>query len=190
MKKVIYVSLISFLLITSCKKDKVCTSYTELTDDYHLLDISAVNSTPELIDTLTKYSKLQVYRVIDDEYILGVHCNLFNQGLKVFNDGYSLLKSKNNGNIISWDTVPASIEISTIPSIQFEEAINIARQSMDYDKKCISYRLGFYDINANLPNQIKSYKLTWKIQGNNGAPYVMLDANNGQIYSKFDGKYY
>jgi hypothetical protein len=58
---------------------------------------------------------------------------------------------------------------------------------MNYDNTCISYRLGIYDINTLTENKTKNYKLTWEVQGDNGYPYVVLDADSGQVYFKDDG---
>jgi hypothetical protein len=63
---------VSFFFMT-CKKDiKVCGSYTELTDHNNLVDISPLNGAPALLDTLAKYPQLQVYKVINDQYIYGM----------------------------------------------------------------------------------------------------------------------
>ncbi|HSI90802.1 MAG TPA: hypothetical protein VK927_06760 [Adhaeribacter sp.] len=189
MRKIICISLFCALLTTSCKKDvEVCNKYTELTDRNHLVDISALNAAPEILDSLAKYPQLQVYKIINDQHTIGVHCHVFYQGLKVFTDNYRLFKSKNDNHVYNLeDIIPTAINISLAPSIQFEEAIGLARQNVNFTDQCISYRLGIYDINAATSFQPTDYRLTWRIQGENKFPVVVLDAHTGQVYYKDDG---
>ncbi len=191
MKKIIFFTLIGFFLIAGCKKDHtICDTFTELTDHNHLIDISALSAAPELLDTLAKYPGLQVYKIINDQYTIGMHCNVFYQGIKIFTDNYSLYKRKNGNSIEGWDTIPMNINISFTPLIKIEQAIDIARRTLDYGSTCISYRLGISDLNAGTSFQPKNYKLMWRIQGENGLPWVELDANSGQVYRKDDGVRY
>lgn len=178
---------LSFFM-TTCKKDVIiCESYKELTDHNHLVDISPLNGAPELLDTLTKYPQLQVYKVINDQYTYGMHCHVFYKGLKVFSDNYLLFKRKSDISIHGDVAIIDTINISLTPSIQFDKAINIARKNMTYRNTCISYRLEIDDLNAGTSTHAKNYKLTWRVQGENGYPYVVLDANSGQLYFKDDG---
>lgn len=89
--KNIFLLLAILTVMTSCQKDvKVCTGYTELTDQNHLVDINNLNGAQELIDTLTKYPQLQVYRIINNQYSWGMHCYVFYKGLKIFTENYTL----------------------------------------------------------------------------------------------------
>ena len=65
--------------------------------------------------------------------------------------------------------------------------ITTAIQAVDYSKTCVSYRLGIYDLNSGSSFQPKNYKIVWKIQGESGYPYVILDANTSQVYLMDDG---
>jgi Zn-dependent metalloprotease len=189
--KILVVLSVLILTINSCKKSrdiKICTTYTELVDQNHLVDISLLSGAPELLDTLNKYH-LQVYKIINDQYIYGMHCNVFYKGLKVFTDQYLLFKRKSDNTIYTNNShIVDSINIVLTPTISFDKAIHNARQHMNFDNTCISYRLGLYDLNSVSSNLFKNYKLIWKVEGENGYPYVMLDANSGEIYSAFDGK--
>lgn len=80
-----------------------------------------------------------------------------------------------------------TLSFSLSPLIQSDSAISLAKQTMKYDNTCISYRLGIYGLNAAIGYSTPDYKLVWKIQGDNGFPFVVLDATNGQVYSKDDG---
>jgi hypothetical protein len=194
MKKVRLVSRITTLffvsiLVISCTKDKVtCNNDTELKDQNHLVDIQSLNQVPEIIDTLTKYPQLQVYRIINDQYVTGIHCNVFYKGLKVFSDQYSLFKSKSNNSVFTLDNfIIDTVDFALTPTLTHTTAINIAKQNIDFSRTCISYRLGIFDINSGLGTETKDYKLVWKIQGEHGSPYVVLDANNGLVYREHDG---
>lgn len=177
------------IVVISCKKDKVsCQDITELTDQNHLVDIQPLNQASEFNDTLTKYPQLQVYRVIDDQYLIGMHCNVYYQGLKVFSDQYSLFKSKTNNSLFTLeDLIIDTVDFALTPTLTFGNAIDIAKQNLDYSKTCISYRLGIFDLNSGKGIETKDYKLVWKVHGENEVPYVILDANSGQVYRSHDG---
>jgi len=175
------------ILQNACKKDvKICNSYTQLTDTKNLVDLAPINNIPEFLDTLHKYPNLQVAKINVDQYSTVMFCNVFYKGLKVFTDGYTLIKDRYG--ITTYDTIVDTINVSLTPTIDFKAAISIARKNMNYDKTCISYRLGLYNLDAGQSFvYTKNYKLVWLVQGENGYPYVYLDANNGNVYSKFDG---
>jgi hypothetical protein len=191
MKK-ISILLCLVVFFATCKKDvRVCTTYTQITSQKHLVDISPLKGAPQLIDTLNKYSNLQVYRVIIDDATLGMECHVFCKGLQVFTHDFSLLKIKNNVPLYASDSsFTDTINLSTTPAINYLEAISIAHKNENFSKTCISYQLGFYDINASSNRLIKNYKLVWLVKGENDAPYVYMDANSGQVYNKFDGMFY
>ena len=174
------------LFMTTCKKqNEGCNNITELKDKNHLVDPSSLNS-QALNDTLTKYPELQIYKIKTYPDHWTVFCNVFYENLIVFTSGYVL--SYYNNTITSYDTLcHLSIPISLTPTIDYFTAIKIAKQKMDYSNTCIAYRLGIYDLNAYNENYQKSYKLVWKINGDNGYPWVILDATNGQIYRSDDG---
>lgn len=176
------------LTFTSCKKDtEQCESVTELTNQNHLVDLTLINQVNELNDTLTKYPQLQVSRVINDPYLIGMHCNVFYKGLIVFTDQYSLFKSKSTNEIFSLkDYIVDTVDFTLTPTLDKENAITIAKQTVNFNNSCTSYRLGIYDLNASISLANKNYKLVWKVQGDNGA-YVVIDAQNGEIYASFDG---
>lgn len=186
--KILAIIILPFI-VASCVKDKVsCQNNRELTDQNHIVDIQPLNQASEFNDTLTKYPQLQVYRVIDDQYVIGMHCNIFYKDLKVFSDQYSLFKNKSNNTVFTMnDFILDTVDFGLSPSLHYTDAINIAEQNMDFSKTCISYRLGIFDLNAGKGVEPKDYKLVWKVQGENETPYVLLDANNGQIYRKHDG---
>jgi len=177
------------MVIVSCTKDKVtCLDNTELIDQNHLVDIQPLNQASEFNETLIKYPQLQVYRVIDDQYVIGMHCNVFYQGLIVFSDQYALFKIKSDNSVFSSeDFIVDTVDFSLAPSLTYTNAINTAKQNMDFSKTCVSYRLGIFDLNSGLGIETKDYRLVWKVQGENGYPYVVLDANDGQVYREHDG---
>ena len=166
---------------------KICETYTGLTGRDHLVDISSLKNTPEIYDTLSKY-QLQVRKVVNDNYLFGFKSYVFYKGLMAFNEDYYLYKNKSgNSFVIIGRPTLDSINFSLSPAIEFKSAIDIAQNNLDFSKTCISYRLGILNINGGISNAPIDRKLVWKIQGDNGWPYVILDANTGQVYSKDDG---
>jgi hypothetical protein len=130
-----------------------------------------------------------VYRVIDNQYVIGVQCNVFYKGLKVFSDQYSLYKSKSDSSIYSLRSfILDTIDFELTPTVKYADAIKIANQQMDFSNTCISYRLGIFDLNSGKGIEKKEYRLVWKIQGINGYPYVLLDANSSLVYRANDGR--
>jgi len=155
-----------------------------LTDTKNLVDVNSLSNIQELLDTLKKYPNLQVDRVNVDQYSTDIICNEFYKGLKIFGTQYSLHKT--HLGIFSSGTIVDAINSTLTPSVNYETAISIARNNMNFKNTCISYRLGFYYL-TNGTQQTGNYKLAWVVQGENGAPYVYLDAVSGQVYEKFDG---
>lgn len=103
LKPKIFTLLSSLLVLTACKKDEIiCNSYTELTDKNHLVDITPLNQASAFNDSLTKYPQLRVYKVINDQYTLGMHCNVFFKGLKVFINSFDLYLRKSTNKFIPY----------------------------------------------------------------------------------------
>jgi len=187
MKNIILAFSILFFL-SACKKDaKVCSTFTELTSRDNLVDISTLKNTPEIYDTLAKY-QLQVRQIVNDNILFGFKSYVFYKGLMAFNEDYYLYKNKSgNSFVIIGRPTLDSINFSLSPTILSKAAIDIAVKNMDYSKTCISYRLGILNVNGGISNAPINRKLVWKIQGDSGWPFVILDANTGQVYSKDDG---
>lgn len=175
--------LLLLVVSTACKKDtKLCDSYTRLSGQEHLVDVNLLKDVPEFMDTLKKYPQLQLTSVINDEYMFGMHCNMFYKDLKIVNEKYSIFKGKSTGQFFTQSNVfNQAIPISLTPKINFNEAILIAKQSLDFNNTCISYRLGLYRSGNT------EFKLIWEITGEGGLPLVVLDANTGEVYSQDRG---
>lgn len=189
LSKQILIFLIGSILLTQCKKDgKVCETHTELSGQQHLVDLNALKDVPPFLDTLAKYPQLQVYKVINDPFMYGMHCHVFYKGLQIINHNYALFKSKSEHFIFGIDTIAEGINMAITPNIQFEEAISLAKQNMNFENTCISYQLGIFDLGDTQTSN--RYTLVWKIQDEYGSRYVILDANSGQVYLKEDGMRY
>ncbi len=186
MKNIILILTIVVLQL-SCKKDaKICTTYTELSDRSHLVDPITLGDSA-LIDTLNNRPELQVYKITSDQYGWVVRCNVFYKTLKVFTSQVNFNR-RNGGSIVSLNYLDfGSINFNLTPTISYESAITTSIHAIDFSKTCISYRLGIYDLNSGSSFQPKNYKLVWKIQGESGYPYVILDANTLEVYLKDDG---
>lgn len=177
------------LLGTSCTKwSKACLGSTELTGKEHLVDISVLSQAPELLDTLAKYPQLQVARIKNDPYAIGMHCNVFYQDLQVFSDEYILFKQKSNNHLEALQSyILDQVQVSLIPHLSHDEAISIAKKTMDFSESCIYYRLGLFNLNSGTGETNREDRLVWKVQGKDGWPYVILDAQDGTVYRSFDG---
>ena len=189
MKKLLYISLL-LILHSACKKDAiVCNSYILLNDRDNLFDPKLTGS-QALLDTLAKHPEYQVTRLYVDQYGWVIDGNVFYQNLKIFSSQFMFFGGpNNNNNVATIDTVNVGpFNLSLTPTLTCYEAIRLAREQENFSKTCIAYRLGIYDINAMQSNpRTKNYKLVWLVQGDNGSPYVYLDANTGQTYFKDDG---
>jgi hypothetical protein len=189
-------NLISILLFTSifsilflnCKKDEnICNVYQQVSEPKHLVDISILKSlAPELWDTLALHSNLQVYRIINDEYEVLIHCNDFDRGLKNLSHQFSFYKMKRDNSIGSLETYfHDTLITSTKPTVSIERAIEIAKATINFNGICLYYRLGIY--NNFIPSD---YRLVWYIQDKNDNMHVMIDAKTESVYSSFDGIIY
>jgi hypothetical protein len=187
---IILIYLILFV-IGACRKDSiVCGEYTDITKEKPTIDTAPLNQVKAFSDTLKKYPQLVPYRVINDNYMVGMHCEVYFNGLLVLNDHYSLFYGKSDKSIFTLDRyILDTLDFSLTPALNFEDAISIAKQNMNYVHTCIAYRLCIKNISDGSNNKPKNYKLVWLVQGLWGYPYVILDANNGQVYNKFDGIY-
>lgn len=182
------------LLVVACKKPAQeivkCTTQTEISNTNHLINYDFTNDAPGFIDTLNKYPQLQIHRIINDQYALTVHCNVFYEGIQILNEGYRLIKNKSTDQNTFLDTITTFIDIDLIPTKSAKESIKIAESVLDYKGSCISYQLGVFDINKGINNQVKDYKLVWKVsKDKNNYPIVILDAHTGKTYFKDDGEH-
>ena len=187
MKKLIYILLL-LILQSACKKDPmVCNNYTQLTDKNNLADPKATGS-QALLDTLAKHPEYQVTMVDVEKYGWVINGNVFYKNLLIFNCRFMFCSDANYNVTTLYPLNVGPFNFSLTPSITYLDAIKFARRQQDFSKTCLSYRLGIYDINAGQPNSHTSnYKLVWLVQGDNGCPYVYLDATTGQVYDNSDG---
>ena len=188
MKKVLGMLFISSFVIFGCKKQinnvEKCLVQTQIIKTGHLSQYDFTAEAPNFIDTFSKYPQLQIYRIINDPYLLGVHCHVFYEGIEILNEGYRLFKNKNTGTTDAMDSITSFIDIGLIPSINHKEAIRIAESKADYKGKCVSFQLGIYDINRGKGIPGKEFKLVWKVIPTDGEyPKVILDAHTGKTYS-------
>ena len=71
--------------------------------------------------------------------------------------------------------------------IESQKALQIAKKEIDFKNSCLSYQLGFYYAYTSEIETPTSRKLVWNVKSIGGSAYVVIDANSGFIYSKFDG---
>lgn len=183
-----FIPLILILLVfNACKKDdQVCESYTELNDRQHLCDLSALNQYPQFLDTLAKYPQLRVNSIVNDEYMLKMNCDVFYGNLILFFEGYEISKGKKEGYVFGGEEVLMPMNVDTQADITFKDAIQTARSEVSF-QSCINYRLGLLPV-AEESSPFISYKLAWKISDQFNTQFVIVDAKNGSVLLKDDGK--
>ncbi|MFT5821865.1 MAG: hypothetical protein ACI8ZM_003121 [Crocinitomix sp.] len=172
-------TVIILVLIVSCVKENRCVRQNE--KQKHIIKPAEIG-VQELEDTLAKYENLTLSRFIDNEMVTGMHCNIYYQDYLLFTQKYRLFKSKNTGDLITWDSIPKYIDIDLQANVSRKEAILIARDLEDFGMQCIRCELGIADASyySNLPD--KSYRMVWKIEGWSESPNVMIDANTDVVY--------
>lgn len=191
MKKVLGMLFISSLIILGCKKQAIppekCEVQTQITKNGHLIHYDFSSDAPNFIDTFNKYPQLQIYRLILEPELIGVHCNVFYQGLEIFDEGYRIFKNRNTGETFVMDSIRTFFNIELTPTMTHKEAIRIAESKVDYKGGCVSYQLGIYDMNRVKVNLPEDFKLVWKVTPTNGEyPMVMLDAHTGKTYYSYE----
>ena len=192
MKKIIAMLFLTSLVVAACKKEASemvkCETQTEYNNTNHLISFDFSSDAPDFIDTLNKYPQLQIHRIAIEQNTIAVHCNVFYQGIQILNEGYRLIKNKATGENMVHDSITTYINIDLVPTKSAKESIKIAESVMDYGGSCISYQLGILDINKGINNQVKDYKLVWKVtKSQNAYPHVILDAHTGKTYRKYSG---
>ncbi len=190
MKKFSSIVLIgSLLILASCKKTEPnCNGNVEIKGSNHLVDVSVLKTVPQMLDSLAKYPSLQATRITDDEYMTSVTCNYFYNNLIVFGASYQLTKSKKFGYFDCYDYTPkVNLPTNLAQNIDNKKALEIARKEINLEPSCLTSQLGYSYQDTSAIEKPSSYKLVWSIKS--GSAYVILDAGNGNIYSKFDGHY-
>lgn len=189
--QIIKMSLVSILflcLLASCKKDtQLRETYRELNDTAHLVNLSLLKNAPQFLDTLKKYPHLQLVEVMEDEYQIGMYCNVFYKGLKIFDDHYDIFKATRDGSIFCIDTIIDSLNIDLKPRLTYKHAVNAAKNSLDFGDNFLFYRLGIYVEGRNPLNNLFQARLAWKVQKEGGMPFVIVDAMDGSVITKDDG---
>lgn len=190
MKKFSSIVLISSLLIlASCKKtESNCSGNVEIKGNNHLVDLSVLKTVPQMLDSLAKYPNLQAASIVNDEYMTGVTCNYFYNDLIVFGASYQLTKSKKFGYFDCFDYRPkVTLPTNLVQNIDNKKAIEIAKKEINLEPTCLTSQLGYAYQDTSVIEKPSSYKLVWNIKS--GSAYVILDASNGSVYSKFDGRF-
>ncbi len=179
----------AFITFSSCKKTETnCNGNVEIKGSNHLVDISVLKTVPQMLDTLAKYPNLQAASITDDEYMASLSCNYFYNNLIVFGASYQLTKSKKFGYFDCVDYTPkVDLPNNLVQNIDNKKAIEIAKKAINLTEKCLTYQLGYSYQDTTEIETTNSYKLVWNIES--GSAYVIVDATNGTVYSKFDGMY-
>jgi hypothetical protein len=168
----------AILVLASCKKDiDACRHYSEI--PVPSVDPSGINA-PELHDTLNKYAQLKLERVSNDVFGWTATCGVYYNGLINFSGKYTLSKVSTTGTLHAGDTslLRLPVNLSTEPVIDFNKAIETAKQRINLDHTCIRYKLGIFSLPYHAK---KSYYLVWRIEGKDGHPFAYVDANQNYV---------
>jgi Zn-dependent metalloprotease len=190
MKKFSSIILIGLLVIfSSCKKtESNCSGNVEIKGSNHLVDLSVLKTVPQMLDSLEKYPNLQAASIMDDEYMTSLSCNYFYNNLTVFGASYELTKSKKFGYFDCYDYRPkVTLPNNLAQNIDNKKAIEIAKKAINLEPTCLTSQLGYSYQDTSAIEKTSSYKLVWNIKS--GSAYVIVDASNGSVYSKFDGRF-
>lgn len=188
LKKSSMVVMLFLCLLASCKKDtQIRETYLELNDTAHLVNLSLLKDVPQFLDTLKKYPQLQLAEVMEDEYMTAMYCNVFYKGLKIFDEQYDMFKAKRNGGIFGIDTIIDTLNIDLMPRLTYRQAVNTAKNALEFSDNFLYYRLGIYVEGRNPLNNLFQARLAWKVQNEGGIPFVIVDALNGSVITKDDG---
>lgn len=123
--------------------------------------------------------------------MIGIHCNVFHQGLPVLSDQYNLFQSKSTNEISSIHTeLGDNIDIPLLPSLSSDDANTIAKETIKFNENCLKSRLAILNINSGKGEAPKEYRLIYKIQSKDENQYVIVDAHTGVVYRKHDGIYH
>lgn len=185
--KTIHALLILIVLFSNCKKDvSSCKEYKQKDVRENLIDPTTIDI-PEFTAFLTQYSYLKPYEFNSDQYSSLMKCYVFYKGIPVLTDQYIFSKNKSTNEVIVMDTLRSyDLPVSTNPGVSYTDAIEKAKEVMNFDHTCIVYSLGIYDTSLQGAYHPNNYVLVWKIEGSKGYPLVIVDANTKQIYRSLD----
>jgi Zn-dependent metalloprotease len=189
MYKILTLLFFAFISFISCKKtESNCNGNVELKGNNHLVDVNVLKTVPQMLDSLAKYPNLQAASIVNDEYMTSVTCNYFYNDLIVFGASYQLTKSKKFGYFDCFDYRPkVTLPTNLVQNIDSKKALEIARKAINLEPTCLTSQLGYAYQDTSVIEKPSSYKLVWNIKS--GSAYVIVDASNGTIYSKFDGRF-
>lgn len=180
----------SALVLFSCKKEQNRCDGLEEAPVNTLTDISLLTANTAFADTLAKYPQLKVFRIIDDEHTLGMHCNVYYEGLPVISDGFNLFQSKSTNEITSLhDYIVDEVNVSLTPTVPLLTVTDIAREQVGIKNRCAYFQLAIFNSNAGKGNLPRDYRLVWNITDQKSDANVIVDAHTQAIYRSFDGKY-
>ena len=189
MYKILTLLFFAFISFISCKKtESNCNGNVELKGNNHLVDVNVLKTVPQMLDSLAKYPNLQAASIVNDEYMTSVTCNYFYNDLIVFGASYQLTKSKKFGYFDCFDYRPkVTLPTNLAQNIDNKKALEIAKKEINLEPTCLTSQLGYAYQDTSVIEKPSSYKLVWNIKS--GSAYVIVDAGNGNVYSKFDGRF-
>lgn len=172
-------------LLSSCNKNLFKVSVEKITSNSdHLVSEQVLQEMGYLVDIIESSGEFQIFQYSTDQYGSYARCNQYYHGFPIFHGDVNFIFT--DGVDIVGDVVD-TINLSTIPKIEYQKAAEIADQLIN-SKKSYKAELGFFDINATTGINIQEYKLCWKIAvEDNEYPYAIIDAQTGAVLKYDDG---
>ena len=168
------------LSLLSCQQDpQPCLESSELGNTGHLVDLAGLQAdAPEFIDSINAYPQLQVAKITQQGDNLRMDCNVYHEQVRLFFASYNLLKNTATGSInpVGRNQVNYTLSMTLEPTIIAADAVEAARQEMDFGGSCLTYTLGVIE------QEPEDYYLIWFVAAEENAErFVMLDAHTNEV---------
>jgi Zn-dependent metalloprotease len=185
LKTGILLIILAIGLLSSCNKNLFKVSVDKITSNSdHLVSDQILQEMGYLVDIIESSGEFQIYNYSTDQYGSYARCNQYYHGFPIFLGDVNFIFI--DGADIVGDVVD-TINVSTIPKIEYQKAAEIADQLIN-SKKSYTAELGFFDINGGTGINVQEYKLCWRIAVENGEYlYAIIDAQTGVVLKYDDG---
>lgn len=182
LSKHVHLGLGMFLALSlfSCQQEpQPCLESTEVSNTGHLVDLSSLEANaPEFIDSINAHPQLQVAKIMHQGDNLRMDCNVYHENVRLFYASYNLLKNTATGSIhpVGRNQIAYTLNMELTPSIAAADAVDAARNEMDFGESCLTYTLGIIEQEAG------AYYLIWFVAAEeNAGRFVMLDAQTNEV---------
>ncbi len=190
MTKNIILYTLLIIICFSCQKDKICDFEKLVTRLDYTVDYSTVAKETDIDRILETHPHLGVQSIINDQYVAGVHCNLYFNDIRIITEKYSLLVGRKHPSRTELGSkILPDISIDLIPMVSKEDALTKAKSSQTkLNNRCSSIELAIFDQNHYESTSEKDFRLVWVVRAvDGGYPMVRIDAKSGEVLFSHDG---